>query len=451
MSGSNGSGTATAWQLGTVSAHYEANGLNPGTVSSGLGDHGGASYGVYQLSSKAGTVKEYLSQSSYGPRFDGLEPATTPFNGRWKDVAHSDANFGPDQRDFIARTHFQPRVDELKADGVDLSGRGMAVQEALWSTSVQYRGMTTHVFEGALQEKFGLNYKANLDKLSDKDIVSAVQDYKLEHVEQNFHSSSAQVRDVIRSRIPREKEDLIALSEGRTPDYGHSSQVASTLREGSRGDGVSALQGQLNQLGYTDDQNRALSTDGHFGRSTRQAVQAFQSDEGLTADGIVGRGTKRLIDLAAGQQQAPQQTPNGAAPSTVPAGAAPTSSASGPSSPVPRISLHPDPDGEGAAAYNPWSRMADIGVRYWSNRLGPPTSRSRNHKEPASGGGCEGPTLERLRSHPGPWNTDQSTAAASSIRGLLHPLRSRPAANAHATGRGVGTDDRLASHRCGGD
>ena len=138
MSGSNGSAAAnaTTWQLGTVSAHYEANGLNPGTVSSGVGDHGGASYGIYQLSSKTGTVGEYLSQSSYGPRFDGLEPATTPFNARWKDVAHSDANFGPDQRDFIARTHFQPRVDELKADGVDLSRRGMAVQEALWSTSV---------------------------------------------------------------------------------------------------------------------------------------------------------------------------------------------------------------------------------------------------------------------------------------------------------------------------
>ena len=60
MSRSNGSGAtdATTWQLGTVAAHYEANGLNPGTVSSGVGDHGGTSYGIYQLSSSAGTVRE---------------------------------------------------------------------------------------------------------------------------------------------------------------------------------------------------------------------------------------------------------------------------------------------------------------------------------------------------------------------------------------------------------
>ena len=68
MSGSSGGGAtnATTWQLGTVSAHYEANGLNPGTVSSGVGDHGGVSYGIYQLSSQAGTVKEHISQSPYG-------------------------------------------------------------------------------------------------------------------------------------------------------------------------------------------------------------------------------------------------------------------------------------------------------------------------------------------------------------------------------------------------
>ncbi len=303
--------TGTAWQLGSVSAHYEANGLNPGTVSSGRGDHGGVSYGIYQLSSKSGTVQEYLGQSSYGQKFEGLTPATTPFNNRWTDVAHSDANFGPDQRDFIARSHFQPRIDELKADGIDLSQRGMAVREALWSTSVQYRGLARQVFEGALQGRFGTNYQANLDRLSDKDIVSAIQDYKLDHVDQSFHSSSALVRDSIRDRITHEKQDLVSLAEGRTPDYGHASPTTSVLREGSRGDGVQRLQGQLNQLGYTDDQNHVLGMDGHFGASTRQAVQAFQRDEGLAADGVVGRGTWRLLDHAT----EPQQALNGAAPS----------------------------------------------------------------------------------------------------------------------------------------
>lgn len=54
------------WHMGQTSARYESSGIGPGTISSGKGDAGGVSYGSYQLSSKKGTLKEYLDQSAYG-------------------------------------------------------------------------------------------------------------------------------------------------------------------------------------------------------------------------------------------------------------------------------------------------------------------------------------------------------------------------------------------------
>jgi peptidoglycan hydrolase-like protein with peptidoglycan-binding domain len=56
-----------------------------------------------------------------------------------------------------------------------------------------------------------------------------------------------------------------------------------TLRRGDQGSDVRDLQQLLNDLGY--DTN---GIDGDFGGGTLAAVQAFQGDEGLPADGVVG-------------------------------------------------------------------------------------------------------------------------------------------------------------------
>jgi len=76
---------------------------------------------------------------------------------------------------------------------------------------------------------------------------------------------------------------------------------AGTLRKGDRSDEVTKLQEELNRLGVRDANGNRLSEDGKFGDNTREAVQAFQKQQGLKDDGIVGRET--FGKLAATQAQ----------------------------------------------------------------------------------------------------------------------------------------------------
>ena len=64
-----------------------------------------------------------------------------------------------------------------------------------------------------------------------------------------------------------------------------------TILFGSTGAYVRLLQSILNQIGYN-----AGTVDGIFGRQTQQAVLAFQRNNGLAADGIVGPNTWAALD-----------------------------------------------------------------------------------------------------------------------------------------------------------
>lgn len=200
----NAFGKAKDWVLGQTSQLFESGKGGAGTVSTGKGDFGGASYGTYQLSSKQGTLHEFLKSSGYGSQFEGMKPGTKAFNRRWKEIAQNDPRFGTAQHEFIKQTHFDPQVERLKKSGIDIEGRGKAVQDAVWSTSVQFGG-DTKVIERALKGK-------DQTKLSDADFVSALQDYKIAHNDQLFSKSSRQVRAGTLNRARNEKTQLLSLA-----------------------------------------------------------------------------------------------------------------------------------------------------------------------------------------------------------------------------------------------
>lgn len=284
---------AHGWQLGRTSERYESGGRGPGTVSSGADDPGGVSYGTYQLSSKAGTLREYLDQSTYQKHFDGLAPGTPSFNNKWKELAQNETGFGLDQHRFIKATHYDVQANRLKAMGLDLTNFGPAVQDALWSTSVQYRNLTRDIVDNGLRTKFGDNYQ--LTSLSDHDIVEAIQDYKVIHNDRLFSKAPPWIRRSILGRIESERMDLKDLVDEGAHTAGthlttpHADKA--TMRFGARGPEVSDLQADLAALGYSNPDGGPLQADGHYGRLTVAAVKDFQIDNGLTSDGIAGEHT----------------------------------------------------------------------------------------------------------------------------------------------------------------
>ena len=66
------------------------------------------------------------------------------------------------------------------------------------------------------------------------------------------------------------------------------------LADGDNGPQVVALQKVLKALGFYDG-----TPDGDFGPATKDAVVAFQTDRGLTPDGIVGSTTAAKLNAAA--------------------------------------------------------------------------------------------------------------------------------------------------------
>ena len=207
-----------AWKLGQTSERFESGGRGAGTVSTGRGDFGGASYGTYQLSSRTGTLQRFLDQSGYGKKIQEMastgkdvRPGDAEFNRAWKELAASDPQFAQAQHDFIKTTHYDAAMKNLQANGIDLSGRGRAVQDALWSTSVQFGagsakgGGATGLIQKALAGR-------DVASMSDEDIINSIQDYKLENNDSLFKRSSTAVRAGTRARASRERDALLSLA-----------------------------------------------------------------------------------------------------------------------------------------------------------------------------------------------------------------------------------------------
>ncbi|WP_369942610.1 XVIPCD domain-containing protein [Xanthomonas medicagonis] len=326
------------WELGQTSKHYETGGRGASTVSSGIDDPGGVSYGSYQMTSQVktkegtiivgGTVAAFVKDSKYSDDFAGLKPGSPEFSAKWKELARTDDTFAQEQHDYIKRTHYDKLVDRLKDKGMDLSDRGPAVQDALWSTAVQYgpgsdkKPGGSGVFLKGIEAKFGKDY--DLSKLSDKDIVGAVQDYKAEHVKELFPRVEKQkTLDSLKNRAENEKADLLKLTDrdktvshdgeqpakherkphADAPHRGagaHAENGDGVLKRNEQGAAVKGMQEKLAQLGYLD----AKDAIGVYGPKTEAAVEKFQREQQLKGvDGKAGPETLAAIDKHLQQQQ----------------------------------------------------------------------------------------------------------------------------------------------------
>jgi hypothetical protein len=211
------------WELGKTSEKYETGGKGPGTINdyngAAAGDLGGASYGSYQFASflpkfmkgdKArpnsnnSPVQQYIANSKFRDQFDGLVPATSEFDSKWRSIASSNsAEFKKDQHDYVQRKYYDVMIANLQRAGLDLSKYGPGVQDLIWSTAVQFGPARTSIFTTPLLGK---------SELTDKDIILLVSQYKIDNVNTFFKSSSEGIRAGVRSRFESEKNDLLQLA-----------------------------------------------------------------------------------------------------------------------------------------------------------------------------------------------------------------------------------------------
>jgi hypothetical protein len=166
------------WILGSLSRKYEVGDRGPGTVSTGVGDPGGISYGSYQMTSRGGgTVLRFVRQDAFPwrDRFADLRPGSEEFTARWRAVAaEAPEAFFEAQHAFIERTHFAPLVRRIRlASGFDITSRSHALQDAVWSTAVQH-GPNSLVMKRALAALGGIHALPPDDLDGDRRLIAAI-------------------------------------------------------------------------------------------------------------------------------------------------------------------------------------------------------------------------------------------------------------------------------------
>lgn len=190
--------------LGTLSEKFESGGRGAGTVSTGVADPGGVSYGIWQLASKTGTAAAFMTAEGrpWRDEFGGQQPGSVAFTAAWKSVAtREEAKFTEAQRAFIKRTHYEPAVKAVStATGLNLDACHNAVRDATWSVSVQH-GRAAQILIDAV--------KRCADRSDPRKLVNAIYDARIDYVQGiAAHATPANRKtllSVVANRYPAER------------------------------------------------------------------------------------------------------------------------------------------------------------------------------------------------------------------------------------------------------
>jgi LysM repeat protein len=206
-------------QLGKLSEQFETGGRGPGTVSSGVGDAGGVSYGSYQMTSKnGGTVGQFVSKPDFRWRddFRGRTPGSPEFTAKWKAIAAASPEpFQAAQHAYIKATHFDVLVEDVRNDdGLDVTTRSAALQDVVWSTAVQHgpNSPVVHRAFAVLRNQGGQNANApDFDRALIKAIYAERGRRDAEGKLVYFAKNSPAVQDGVAKRFVREEREALRM------------------------------------------------------------------------------------------------------------------------------------------------------------------------------------------------------------------------------------------------
>lgn len=202
-------------KLGDLSASYESNG-DPGCISSGEGDAGGKSYGMYQLSSTSGSVTNYVNWCIQKDYWWGNALASSPvgsdeFDDKWKFLAESNYDdFLDSQYEFIKSKYYDVACSLLKNAMFDPDKHSDVMQDVIWSRAVQYGpGYIVEMFTDAVHYIGYANLSYVDDEKFDKDMIVAI--YKNVCSTEEWTSGSPALRQSLYERFDSECQKAIAM------------------------------------------------------------------------------------------------------------------------------------------------------------------------------------------------------------------------------------------------
>ncbi len=209
-------GGSNSQRLGKLSEQYESGGRGPGTVSTGRGDPGGVSYGIYQLASRTGTAAKFAvgEGARWASELGAGPPGSREFSESWRRIAAREPEaFAQAQHAFIERTHYRPAVDAVRRrTGLDLDVRHAAVRDATWSVSVQHGGAAAILVDAVEQTDFEY---ARTAPIYDRKLVEAIYAKRTAYVLGVAKRSGAGARrtlqSITRNRYPAELAGALAM------------------------------------------------------------------------------------------------------------------------------------------------------------------------------------------------------------------------------------------------
>jgi hypothetical protein len=204
-------GASAVSGLGSLAAKYESGGRGSSAV--GWDSTGGTSYGKYQIAAKTGTMDQFMKflekdNPEAFARLKGAGPADAGKDGafaqEWKKLA-SEGLLGDSEHKFIKASHFDKGMGGIQNKNLkSMIEQSKALQEVMWSTSVQHGG-------GGASGIFGKVFK---EGMSEQDLIKAIYSER----GTRFGSSTAGVQKSVQNRFASEQQQALELAMGsKTP------------------------------------------------------------------------------------------------------------------------------------------------------------------------------------------------------------------------------------------
>lgn len=220
-------------KISVLARKYESSG-DPACVSPGNGDLGGVSYGLYQLSSAQGSVKEFLAWlcdypvdelANYGRVLSELEINSEQFKRQWQEIGTIDpGNFGMLQDAYIKERYYGRASDLLCKENYCADKHTTAMRAVILSRTVQ-NGPSgcVELMQTACEKLEHPNLSYVDDAYFDHDLISAIYDFLIAECDSvrlhggvwrsanGFCNGSAGVIGGLRNRFVREKAEALAM------------------------------------------------------------------------------------------------------------------------------------------------------------------------------------------------------------------------------------------------